>query len=236
MTTNDHIHSDPTPSRRKFLAGAGAVAAAGVLAACGKSSKKSSSPTTNGSAKTGTTSTTTTTAPETSTTAAQGSASADLATATFAAGVEVLGVKYYTQALAAATAGKLGTVPPAVATYVQTAVTDHQAAADAWNKVLVAAGKPKVTEGPAGINAALAKQFAGVSDVTSAAKFALGVEQAAASTYLKAIPTLQDKAAVALASSIYPIDMQHVAVLRFVSGEYPVPDTFGMTDMALSPS
>ncbi len=46
------------------------------------------------------------------------------------------------------------------------------------------------------------------------------------------IPTLKDKDAIKLASSIQPIDMQHQAVLNFALGQYPVPDTFAKTDKA----
>jgi hypothetical protein len=61
---------------------------------------------------------------------------------------------------------------------------------------------------------------------------ALLLEQTAAATYLRAIPELEDEAAIDLAASIQPIDMQHAAVLLFVLGRYPVPDTFAQTDMA----
>jgi len=37
-----------------------------------------------------------------------------------------------------------------------------------------------------------------------------------------------------LASQIHPIDMQHVAVLLFVAGVYPVPDTFAQKDKAFT--
>jgi hypothetical protein len=47
---------------------------------------------------------------------------------------------------------------------------------------------------------------------------------------------LKSPDAIELAGSINIIDMQHVAVLNFVLGEYPVPDTFAQTDKAATPS
>jgi hypothetical protein len=58
------------------------------------------------------------------------------------------------------------------------------------------------------------------------------LEQIAAATYLNAQNVLTDKDAIQLAGSIQIIDAQHVAVLLFVLGEYPVPDVFAQTKMA----
>ena len=234
----DQTTNTPTPepvtktplNRRNFLVGSGAVAAAGLLAACSKSTKSSSTttaaPTTGGSA--------TTMAPDTSATTAPAStdASGDLKVGAVAASLEVLAVNTYKAALDAATAGKLGAVPPAVATFVTTAMGHHQAALDAWNGVLTGAGKPKVTAPPAALAATVNTAFGKVTDITGAAKLALLLEETAAATYQKVIPSLTTKGAIALAASIQPIDMQHAAVLHFVLGEYPVPDTFGKLDKA----
>jgi hypothetical protein len=40
--------------------------------------------------------------------------------------------------------------------------------------------------------------------------------------------------AAKLAGSIQIIDFQHAAILNFVLGNYPVPDTFGKTDQAIA--
>jgi hypothetical protein len=60
----------------------------------------------------------------------------DLAVAAVAASLENLAVFAYTAGLSAATAGKLGTVPPAVATFATTVKGQHQQHAAAWNAVL----------------------------------------------------------------------------------------------------
>ncbi|MCU1457442.1 MAG: Ferritin-like protein [Actinomycetia bacterium] len=233
--TDDTVNPTSTPgadlgsvggfSRRGFLIGTGAVAGAAALAACGSSSSKSSSKTTTTKKAAGTTST-----------AAAGGAGGDLATAAFAASLEVLAVNTYKAALAAATANKLGPVPAAGANFVQTAITQHSAALDKWNGVLSAAGKPAVTAPDAKLNATVQTEFAKVTDFGGAAKLALQLEQIAAATYQNAVASLTGKDAIQLAGSIQIVDMQHQAILNYVLGMYPVPDTFAKTDMAASPS
>jgi len=165
-------------------------------------------------------------------TASKPSTSNDLKVAALAAGLEVLAVGTYKAALDAATAGSLGAVPPAGATYVQTALTQHQAQLDKWNSVLQSAGKPMVTAPNAKLKPTVDKAFAQVKDFGGAAKLARSLEETAAATYLAAIPTLKSKDAISLAGSIQIIDMQHVAILNYVLGEYPVPDVFAKTDNA----
>jgi hypothetical protein len=208
-----------TASRRSFMAVIGVGAAGAAMVAC----SKDSATTTTGS--------TTTVAGATPTTTAAG-ANNDLATAAVAAGLEVLAVQTYGAALAAATANKLGAVPPAVAEYVTTAKKHHQDALDKWNGVLKAGGKPEVSAPDAKLKPTVDSEFAKVTDIGGAAKLALLLEQTAAATYQKVIPTLVSKDAIGLAGSIQVIDAQHVAVLLFVLGQYPVPDTFAKLDKA----
>lgn len=156
----------------------------------------------------------------------------DLKTAAFAVGLELLAVGTYKAALDAANANKLGPVPPAGANYVQTAMEQHQAQADKWNSVLTGAGKKPVTAPNAKLKKSVDQEFAKVTDFGGAAKLALSLEETAAATYLKAIPTLKSKDAIGLAGSIQIIDMQHAAILLFVLGEYPVPDVFAKTAKA----
>jgi hypothetical protein len=216
------------PSRRGFLALAGVGAAGIALAAC--SSDNATNTSTGGTSAPASTAAPTTKAP--GTTAAPSGGGGDLAVAEVAAGLEVLAVNTYTAALDAATAGSLGAVPPAVAEYVTTALAHHQAALDAWNGVLTGAGKSAVTKPPADLEKTVNEEFAKVTDVGGAAALALMLEEIAAATYQKAIPSLESKEAIELAGSIQVIDAQHVAILLFVSGQYPVPDTFASTEKA----
>jgi len=214
-------------NRRGFLATAGALSAAAILAACGSDSKSDgATPTTAGGSKSSTTM-----GDDTTTTAADGGgAAADLKTGAFAASLEVLAVNTYGAALDAATAGKLGDVPPAVAEFVTTAKDQHQAALDAWNKILKDNGADEVSDPPADLEKTVNTAFGKVTDIGGAAKLALMLEEIAAATYLAVIPSLTVEGAIKLAASIQPIDMQHAAVLNFVLGNYPVPDTFASTD------
>ena len=234
-------------SRRKLLAGAGILGAALVAAACGSDDKTAStSPagttgtpattTAAGGTTAATTGDTTKTTGGTDTTAAGGTdgAATDLKIVNLAAGLEVLAVGTYKAALAAATAGSLGAVPPAVATFVQTAMDQHQKQLDAWNKVLSAGGAPAVTAPNATLKPVVDAAFGKVTDVAGAAKLALMLEQIAAATYQSAIPVITDKDAITLAGSIQIIDAQHAAILNFVLGNYPVPDTFGKLDQAVA--
>jgi rubrerythrin len=218
-------------SRRGFLAVAGIGAAGVALAACSNDTKTATTTGTNAPSTTASTSPSTSAAGgATTTTAAMKNVDAD--TAAVAAGLEVLAVQTYGAALEAATAGKLGEVPPAVAEFVTTAKAHHEAALEKWNGVLKAAGKPEVTKPDAKLKPKVDEAFAKVTDVGGAAALALMLEQTAAATYQKVIPTLTSKDAVNLAGSIQVIDAQHAAILLFVAGKYPVPDVFAKTDMA----
>lgn len=158
--------------------------------------------------------------------------SGDLAIGAVAAGLELLAVNAYGAALEAAGAGSLGEVPPAVAEFATTVQGHHQEALDAWNGVLTASGQTAVTTPPADLEATVNELFGAVTDVVGAAELALMLEQIAAATYLDAIGKLESDAAIALAGSIQPIERQHIAVLLFVLGMYPVPEVFATTDMA----
>ena len=224
-------------SRRKVLLGGGLAAVATLAAACGGED--------GGTASTGQ-ATTTTAAPEEGETETESEteseeeaagdpperAEGDLGIAQVAASLEVLAVQTYASALDAATSGALGDVPPAVASFMTTAMEHHEAHLGAWNDVLFAFDIEEVTAPPEDLKRQVDDRLADVEDVTGAAELALFLEETAAATYLSVIPELEDVAAIDLAASIQPIDMQHMAVLRFVLGEYPVPETFADTDMA----
>lgn len=162
--------------------------------------------------------------------------SGDAAIAEFAAGLEVLAVNTYKSAIDAATAGKLGEVPPAVATYVQTAMAHHEEHLDALNEVVTGAGGQKVTTPNAQLEPTVKDMLSKVEDVPGAAKLALTLEDIAAQTYLSVIPVLKSKDAIKLAGSIQVVDQQHQSILLYALGKYPVPETFQKTDKAAKPA
>jgi hypothetical protein len=155
-----------------------------------------------------------------------GQPSGDVATAMLAASLEVLAVNTYQAALDAAGDGSLPNVPDAVATFVTTALGHHVAHRDAWNDLLTSLGEAEVTQPPPELAADINTAFGEAGDVVAVAELALTLEQTAADTYFEAIPTIENGQALALAATIQPIDMQHAAILRYVLGQYPVPETF----------
>lgn len=153
----------------------------------------------------------------------------DVATAKLAASLEVLAVNTYGAALGADL-----DYPPAVAEFATTVQSHHQAALDSWNQLLTSLGEQTVSEPPADLEATVNEQFAQVTDVPGVARLALMLEQIAADTYFAAIPSIGNAEALELAATIQPIDMQHAAILHYVLGEYPVPQTFADADDAVT--
>jgi hypothetical protein len=200
-------------SRRRFLVGSGAALGGLVLAACGGNTSK---------------------APASAPTTAVGSGG-DLAVAALAAALENLAVSTYQTGIDAATAGTLGPLPPAVATFVSTAQQHHRDHAAAWNSVLTGAGREAVTGVDLTLKTDVDRAFANVKDVGGLARLALSLENAAAATYQNAISILGETSAIQVAASIQPVELQHAAILNFVLGNAPVPDAFTQTTLARTP-
>jgi len=204
--------TEKVASRRNFLLGAAGLGASGlVVAACGTSSKSATPPTSI------TTPASSTTTPSTS----SGPLTGDLAVAAMAASLENLGVYAYNAGIAAATAGKLGKVPPAVVTFAQTAKAQHMAHAQAWNSALTGAGKAAVTATDPALTPTVNAAFAKVTNAAELAQLALLIENVAAQTYQKAIPVLSASSSIGVAATIAPVEMQHAAILYYVLGQYP---------------
>jgi hypothetical protein len=203
--------------RRSFLIGVGGVAAAIGIAACSSSSSSSRSST-----------------PTTAAAPGQG-LSGDLAIAALAAALENTAVATYQAGINAATANKLGAVPPAVVTFAQTAQSQHKQHAAAWNALLTNANQQAIPAAYGDLtvySGVVTPAFAAVKDVVGLANLALTLETVAAETYLAAISAVSAPAAIKTAATIQPVEMQHAAILNFVLGNYPIPDSFAKTDMA----
>jgi Ferritin-like domain len=216
--------------RRRFLTRAGAVAGgvAGVtlLAACGSSS---STPAAKSSA----------TASASASAAAGGEGqnlTGDLQVVAMAASLENSGIATYMAAIKAVTAGKLGTVPPAVVTFAETAMSQHEDHQKAWNAVLTASGKQAVTAVDPVIQPTINTAFAKVTNVTELAELALMVENIAGETYQNGLSVIKSAAGIKTAASIEPVEFQHAAILSFVLGKYPVPSAFTGVSLARPPS
>jgi hypothetical protein len=160
--------------------------------------------------------------------------SGDLAVAAVAASLENLAVFAYAAGLSAATSGKLGAVPPAVGTFATTAKAQHTQHAAAWNGVLKSNGKAKVTVTNPTLTPTVQADFAKVTDITGLAQLALTLETIAAETYQAETSGLKSAAAIGLSSSIQPVEMQHIAILYYVLGEYPGSQTSAGSPVAFS--
>ena len=163
-------------------------------------------------------------------------ASPDLTVARLAASLEVLAVNTYQTVLDAAGKGSLGTVPPAIATFVTTAKAQHADHANAWNSALTGAGLQAQTAPDPHYNKIVQQALPTVKTVVDAAKLALTLETVAVETYTAGSALVTDKKNRLVALTIAPVEAQHVAILHYVLGQYPVPDSFVKTDMAASPN
>jgi Ferritin-like domain len=215
--------------RRRFLtrAGgvAGGVAGAALLAACSSSSTSSVKAAVSTPASAAVMS------------GGEGqNLSGDLQVVAMAASLENSGIATYVAGIKAATAGKLGTVPPAVVTFAQTAMKQHQDHQQAWNAVLASAGKQPVTAVDPVIQPTINTAFAKVTSVAGLAELALMVENIAGETYQNGLSVIQSAAGIKTAASIQPVEFQHAAILSFVLGKYPVPNAFTGVSSARPPS
>lgn len=198
-------------SRRGFMAGGTAVIGGLLLTACGSSSNKTTGTPSSGA-------TTGSSAPS------SGGDSAALATN---ASLENLAVFAYGAALKAAPMGKFGkTVPPAVAEFATHAMKQHKDHADAFNAALMNAGGQAYTKPDPALTPTVLKLFGAVHSVPGLAMLALTLENTAAATYTKQMGELTSPDALSAVATIAPVERQHAAILSFVLGEYPVPDTF----------
>ena len=222
--------------RRRFLtraAGtAGGIAGVALLAACSNSSSTSSAP-----ASTSASASASATGSAASVGGGEGQAlSGDLQVVAMAASLENSGIATYMAGIKAATAGKLGPVPPAVVTFAETAMAQHQDHQKAWNAVLTSAGKQPVTAVDPVIQPTINAAFAKVTNVTGLAELALLVENTAGETYQNGLSVIKSAAGIKTAASIQPVEFQHAAILSFVLGRYPVPNAFTGVSLARPPS
>lgn len=208
-----------TTSRRHFLVGAGGIAVAGgLLAACGSPSGARKTTTSTGSGGSGTSAFTT----------------SDAKSIAVDASIENLAIFAYEAGIKAATAGKLGVVPPAVPVFAETALAHHKAHLAAFNAVLTAAGDKAVTVPDPALTPTVKKDFAKVTDVTGLATLALLLENTAAQSYQDDV-TIASLHARATSASIQPVEMTHAAILYFVLGKYPGIQTASGTPLAFNP-
>jgi len=200
-------------SRRSFVTAGGLLGAGLLTASCSGGQPRSTPTTVKSSAVSG---------PE---------LRGDLQMVALAASLENLAVGLYGQAQHALASGRIGP-SPAVAALAQSVQDQHGDHANSWNALLTMAGKPKVTGPDPILKPDFDKAFAQVANMGSLLGLMLMLERTLAATQLQALGTVQDPGTIRAAGVIYPVEMQHAAMLRFLLGQYPVPDAFAQLDLA----
>jgi hypothetical protein len=200
-----------TGTRRQFLMGIGLAAGGLALAACGGGSNDSPAPGAGTSSK---------------------PATGDVAGLRTNASIENLAVFAYGAALTAAPKGKFGSVPPAVAGFAQHAMKQHADHAKAFNAALTQAGAQPYTQPDPALASMVQTAFGKIDNVPDLVKLALSLEDTAAATYIKQMGEFTSSEALSAVATIAPVERQHAAILHYVLGEYPVPDTFVKLDLA----
>jgi Ferritin-like domain len=212
------VHNPST--RRGFFLGAAGAVALGAAAACSSGSSGTPKPSSSAPKPPPP-------PPETYT--------GDLKVVALATALENLAVSAYSGALQKAGAGQLGTVPPAVATFIQTAMKQHSDHAQAWNAVLSKAGKPTINDAPLSITQDQVNMLNAATSVPDVAKLALNLENLAAQTYTFATANVSDAGGIVTAATIQPVETMHAAILNFILGQYPIPDSFIGISNSLKP-
>lgn len=153
------------------------------------------------------------------------------------ASLENLAVFAYGAALDAAPKGKFGkSVPKAVAEFATNAKMQHAEHAEAFNAAVTNAGGTAFTEPTPALAGAVTDMFAKVDSVPKLAMLALTLENTAAATYVKQMGEFTSPDALSAVATIAPVERQHAAILSYILGEYPIPDTFvklGKSDTSL---
>lgn len=205
--------------RRGFLVGGGAVLGGVALAACGSNDETSA----------GTSSSRTASASASPSASAGGKG--DMAALATNASLENLAVFAYTSALTAAPKGMFGAkFPKAVAEFAMNASKQHTEHAAAFNAALKNAGGTAFTKPDPALAGPVTEMFGKLKDVPGLARLALTLENTAAATYTKQMGEFTNPEGVQAVATIAPVERQHAAILSFVLGEYPVPDTFVRLD------
>jgi hypothetical protein len=106
----------------------------------------------------------------------------------------------------------------------------HSEHADAFNAAVTNAGGQAFTDPTPALAPAVQDMFAKVDSIPKLAMLALTLENTAAATYVKQMGELTSPEALSAVATIAPVERQHAAILLYILGDYPVPDTFVKTN------
>ncbi|MHC1562030.1 hypothetical protein ACR9E3_23965 [Actinomycetospora sp. C-140] len=203
----------PGLPRRAFLLGLGGVAGvAGLSALAACSDAAPAGPPAPGATPGPAPTTTTTTAP---------TYSGEAALVALGAAVSGLAGDLLGQAAGGAGQGRYGAVPGAVSAFLSGAAAQHVAHAEAWNRVLVAAGRPAVDGTPLTVEPALRARLAAALAPVDLLGLAADVTGTVAATVTAMTDQLTGASAVSLAAGIGPVAAMHGATAGFLLGRPP---------------
>ncbi|HSK58230.1 MAG TPA: hypothetical protein VK935_04175 [Actinomycetospora sp.] len=208
---------NPGLPRRRFLAGLGTLAGAVALAACSDAAPSSAPPPPGGPGGPG--------GPTTTTTSAAPAYTGEAALLALGAAVSGLAGDLLGQSAAGAGQGRFGAVPAVVSSFLSGAASQHVAHAEAWNRLLVAAGRPAVVGGPLTVEPALQQRLDAALAPVDLLGLAADVTATAAATLVAITGGLTQPAAVTLAAGAAPVAAMHGATAGFLLGRPPTAPT-----------
>lgn len=139
----------------------------------------------------------------------------DMRSASFAASLEALAIWAYRGAIQIVNAGQVDAPAEAVARLAATAAAHHEEHLRAWNEILLIGGRPEVTEPDPSLQGTLTSLVQGTHSV-GLGGVSVSVEQLLAASYVSATPRFGDAVKSRLAGSIQLVELQHLAVGRFL--------------------
>ena len=151
--------------------------------------------------------------------------------------MELVARDAYREGTAASDAGRLGEMPAAGVEFLRAAAAQHGEAVSALNGLLRRNDRTPVEEGHVEFErVTVGPPLVAMKSWPDAASLARTIEGALAATDLEAIhSTLESDDAIRLVGGLQATCQKRVAVLNFLSGQFPSPDAFQKTDAAVGP-
>lgn len=202
----------PGLPRRRFLAGLGAVAGlagTAALAACAND------------APAGPPAPSAPPAPTTTTTTAPPAYEGEAALVALGAALSGLVGDLLGQAANGAGQGRYGAVPGVVSAFLSGAAAQHVAHAEAWNRVLVAGGRPAVEGYPLTVERDLRARLTAARAPVDLLGLAADVTGTVAATVTAMTDRLTGASALTLAAGVAPVAAMHGATAGFLLGRPP---------------
>lgn len=210
MTTRAGRGPTPGLPRRRFLAGLGGLAGVAALAACSNDAPAGPAP---GGPPRAPSPTTTTAPPPTY--------SGEAALVALGAALSALAGDLLGQAANGAGRGRYGAVPGVVSAFLSGAAAQHVAHAEAWNRVLVAGGRPAVDGSPLTVGPALRARLGAALAPVDLLGLAADVTGTVAATVIAMTDRLTGVPARTLAAGVAPVAAMHGATAGFLLGRPP---------------